>query len=106
MFKMQGINVPILGIVENMAYFIPEELPDNKYYLFGKEGGRKLAQQIDVAFLGEIPLVQAVGEAGEVGEPIILNDEHPTSQAFKGIVSNVAQQIAILNANLPETVLN
>jgi ATP-binding protein involved in chromosome partitioning len=106
MFKMQGINVPILGIVENMAYFIPEELPDNKYYLFGKEGGRKLAQQIDVAFLGEIPLVQAVGQAGEIGEPIILNDEHPTAKAFESISSKVAQQVAILNAGIAETVLN
>jgi len=106
MFKMKGIEVPILGIVENMAYFIPEEMPDNKYYLFGKEGGRKLAQQIEVAFLGEIPLVQAVGEAGEIGEPIILNDAHPTAKAFQSIVSGVAQQIAILNSTPRETVLN
>jgi ATP-binding protein involved in chromosome partitioning len=106
MFKMKGIEVPILGIVENMAYFIPEEMPDNKYYLFGKEGGRKLAQQIEVAFLGEIPLVQAVGEAGEIGEPIILNDAHPTAKAFQSIVSGVAQQIAILNSTSRETVLN
>lgn len=106
MFKMQGINVPILGIVENMAYFIPEEMPDNKYYLFGKEGGRKLAQQIEVSFLGEIPLVQAVGQAGETGEPIILNESHPTAKAFQSISSNVAQQVAILNAGMAETVLN
>lgn len=106
MFKMQGINVPILGIVENMAYFTPEELPDNKYYLFGREGGRKLAQQIEVSFLGEIPLVQAVGEAGEQGEPIILRDEHPTAMAFESISKNVAQQVAILNSGIRETVLN
>jgi len=106
MFRMQGINVPILGIVENMAYFTPEELPNNKYYLFGKEGGRKLAQQIEVSFLGEIPLVQAVGEAGEIGEPIILKDEHPTAKAFESISSNVAQQVAILNSGIRETVLN
>ncbi len=106
MFRMDAINVPILGIVENMSYFIPEELPDNKYYLFGKEGGRKLAEQFDVSFLGEIPLVQAVGEAGEKGEPIILNDEHPTAMAMKGIASSVAQQVAILNAGMRETILN
>jgi ATP-binding protein involved in chromosome partitioning len=102
----EKVGIPILGIVENMAYFIPEEMPDNKYFLFGKEGGRKLAQQIDVAFLGEIPLVQAVGEAGEIGEPIILNDAHPTAKAFQSIVSGVAQQIAILNSTPRETVLN
>ena len=106
MFRMQGINVPILGIVENMAYFTPEELPNNKYYLFGKEGGRKLAQQIEVSFLGEIPLVQAVGEAGETGEPIILMDDHPTAKAFESISSKVAQQVAILNSGIRETVLN
>lgn len=106
MFKMDAIKVPILGVVENMSYFIPEEFPDHKYFLFGKEGGRKLAEQFEIPFLGEIPLVQAVGEAGEQGEPIILKDEHPMANSFASISSNVAQQVAILNAGMQETILN
>jgi ATP-binding protein involved in chromosome partitioning len=106
MFKMDAIKVPILGVVENMSYFIPEEFPDHKYFLFGKEGGRKLAEQFEIPFLGEIPLVQAVGEAGEQGEPIILKDDHPMAKSFASISSNVAQQVAILNAGMHETILN
>jgi ATP-binding protein involved in chromosome partitioning len=106
MFKMKGMNVPILGVIENMAYFSPEEMPDNKYYLFGKDGGKKLAQQFELPFLGEIPLVQAVGESGEQGEPIILRSEHPTALAFENISKSIAQQVAILNASPSETILN
>jgi ATP-binding protein involved in chromosome partitioning len=99
MLRMDTINVPILGVIENMAYFTPEELPDHKYYIFGKNGGKKLAEQFEVPFLGEIPLVQAVGEAAENGEPIVLNKNHKMSDAFLEISRKVAQQVAILNAS-------
>jgi ATP-binding protein involved in chromosome partitioning len=106
MFNMEAIKVPILGVIENMSFFSPLELPDNKYYLFGKDGGKKLAEQFELPFLGEIPLVQAVGESGEKGEPIILDKSHPTAMAFEKISQAVAQQVAILNAKPSETILN
>ncbi len=99
MFRMDSINIPILGVVENMSYFTPAELPDNKYYIFGEGGGKFLAQQFDVPFLGEIPLVKAVSEAGDSGEPIMLNASHPIAIAFAEFAEKVAQQIAITNAN-------
>ncbi|WP_205943318.1 Mrp/NBP35 family ATP-binding protein [Pedobacter frigoris] len=98
MFKMPGINIPVLGVIENMAYFTPEELPDNKYYLFGKDGGKALASSFDVPFLGEIPIVQGISEAGDKGEPIALNTSNIISAAFAQIAGKVAQQIAISNA--------
>ncbi|WP_316790134.1 Mrp/NBP35 family ATP-binding protein [Pedobacter frigoris] len=98
MFKMPGINIPVLGVIENMAYFTPEELPDNKYYLFGKDGGKALASSFDVPFLGEIPIVQGISEAGDKGEPIALNTNNIISAAFTQIAGKVAQQIAISNA--------
>jgi ATP-binding protein involved in chromosome partitioning len=98
MFKMPGINVPVLGVVENMAYFSPEELPENKYYLFGKNGGRELAESFDVPFLGEIPIVQSISDSGDKGAPIALNAASKLSHVFAGIAGRVAQQIAIHNA--------
>jgi ATP-binding protein involved in chromosome partitioning len=98
MFNMDTLKVPVLGVIENMSYFTPAELPENKYYLFGQGGGKKLAQQFDVPFLGEIPLVQSIGESGENGEPIALNEEHPVAKAFTDIAQKVAQQVAIRNA--------
>lgn len=98
MFKMPGINIPVLGVIENMAYFTPEELPENKYYIFGKDGGKTLAQSFDVPFLGEIPLVQGISEAGDQGVPIALNAASPLSVSFAEIAGRVAQQIAINNA--------
>lgn len=98
MFNMDTMKVPVLGVVENMSWFTPAELPENKYYIFGQGGGRKLAQQFDVPFLGEIPLVQSIGESGERGEPIVLNDAHPEAKAFMDIARKVAQQVAIRNA--------
>ncbi len=106
MFRMEGLKVPILGVVENMSYFIPAELPDNKYFIFGKDGGKKLAQQFEVPFLGEIPFMQSVGESGETGEPVSTNEENPTAAAFSSIASKVAQQVAIINAGVRETILN
>jgi ATP-binding protein involved in chromosome partitioning len=96
-FKQAGINVPILGLVENMAYFTPAELPENKYYLFGQDGGKALADKYKVPFLGEVPLVQAIREAGDSGKPIAA-DNSPSADAFNSIAANLAQQIAITNA--------
>jgi len=98
MFLQPQINVPILGVVENMAYFTPEELPDNKYYLFGKEGGKRLAEKYQVAFLGEIPIVQGIRESGDTGYPAVLK-EGVTQKAYMDLAEEVARQIAIRNAS-------
>ncbi len=98
MFLMDSINVPLLGVVENMSYFTPAELPDNKYYIFGKNGGRTLAEQFNTPFLGEIPLVQSISDAGDEGKPIILQESHAMGKAFMEIAEKVAQQVAIQNA--------
>jgi ATP-binding protein involved in chromosome partitioning len=102
MFKQPQINVPVLGVVENMAYFTPEELPGNKYYIFGKEGGRNLAQKHNVPFLGEIPLVQSIRESGDSGLPAAMKPG-PTGDAFRQLASTLARQIAIRNANFAST---
>jgi ATP-binding protein involved in chromosome partitioning len=102
MFKQAQINVPILGVVENMAYFTPEELPDNKYYIFGKDGGRSLADKHNVPLLGQIPLVQGIRESGDSGLPAALK-EGPTADAFKDLAEAVARQIAIRNANFTQS---
>ena len=99
MFRQPQINVPILGIVENMAYFTPAELPDNKYYLFGKDGGKALAEKYQVPFLGQIPIVQSIREGGDEGRPVMMEDEPITSEAFKATAEALAQQVAIRNAS-------
>lgn len=98
MFLMDSINIPLLGVVENMSYFSPAELPDNKYYIFGKNGGQDLAKQFNTPFLGEIPLVKSISDAGDLGKPVILEDDHAMGAAFLEIAERVAQQVAILNA--------
>jgi ATP-binding protein involved in chromosome partitioning len=98
MFLMPAINVPLLGIVENMSYFTPAELPENKYYIFGQGGGQKLADQLEVPFLGEIPLVKSISESGDAGKPVILDEQNPMSKAFMIMAQKVAQQVAINNA--------
>jgi ATP-binding protein involved in chromosome partitioning len=98
MFMMSAINVPLLGIVENMSYFTPAELPDNRYYIFGQGGGQKLAAQLEVPFLGEIPLVKSISESGDTGVPVILDEANPMSTAFLDMAKRVAQQVAIANA--------
>jgi len=103
MFRQPQINVPILGIVENMAYFTPEELPDNKYYIFGKGGARQMAEQFEVPFLGEVPLVQSIREGGDRGVPAMLGDDEVSKAAFLSIAERVAQQVSIRNANLAPT---
>jgi ATP-binding protein involved in chromosome partitioning len=100
MFMMPAINVPILGIVENMSYFTPAELPANKYYIFGQGGGQTLAAQLDVPFLGEIPLVKSISDSGDAGSPLVLNAGAAQAQAFMNIAERVAQQVSIANAKV------
>ena len=102
MFKQPQINVPVLGVVENMAYFTPEELPDNKYYIFGKDGGKNLSEKYNVPLLGQIPLVQSIRESGDSGLPAALKDG-PTAIAFQDLAKALARQIAIRNANFTRT---
>lgn len=107
MFQMPSINVPVLGIVENMAYFTPSELPNNKYYIFGKDGGKALAEKIGVPLLGEIPLVQSICDAGDAGRPAVMQDNTPQAIAFMEMASNIAQQVSIVNAKrLQQEVVN
>lgn len=101
MFKLPSINVPVLGIVENMSYFTPPELPNNKYYIFGKDGAKKLAEELEVPLLGEIPLVQSICEAGDAGRPAVLQETTPQAIAFMEMASKVAQQLSIQNAKTP-----
>jgi ATP-binding protein involved in chromosome partitioning len=103
MFKQPQINVPILGIIENMAFFTPLELPDNKYYIFGKGGGEALAQKYEVPLLGQIPIVQGIREGGDEGRPFMIDDENPQTIYFKDAAEALARQIAIRNANNPKT---
>ena len=103
MFKQGQINVPILGVVENMAYFTPAELPENKYYIFGKDGGKQLAEQFEVPFLGEVPIVQSIREGGDRGIPAVLNDDAASKDAFLHIAAEVARSVSMRNANLAPT---
>lgn len=103
MFKSKNINVPILGLVENMAWFTPAELPDNKYYIFGKEGGKRLAVELEVPLLGQIPIVQSIREAGDQGEPVALNEDSATGFAFTALSAEVVKAVENRNLNLPAT---
>jgi len=103
MFKNETINVPLLGFVENMAWFTPEELPDNKYYLFGKEGVKKLAEERDIRLLGQIPIVQSIREGGDNGEPAALDENSVTGKAFKDLAANVVDALEIRNTTMEET---
>lgn len=104
MFSIHPINVPIVGVVENMAYFTPAELPNNKYYLFGKGGGRKLADEFNVPFLGEIPIMQSIREGGDSGNPVVVNhEEQIVGKAFVDLAGEVARNVAIRNANFDAT---
>jgi ATP-binding protein involved in chromosome partitioning len=103
MFQQESIQVPVLGIVENMAYFTPEELPDNKYYIFGKDGAKHLAEDINTKFLGEIPLVQSIREAGDVGHPVALQENTSLENAFATLTKEMVSELLKRNANLPPT---
>jgi ATP-binding protein involved in chromosome partitioning len=103
MFLLPQVNVPILGVVENMAWFTPEELPDNKYYIFGQGGGKKLAKMSNTMLLGQIPLIMGIREAGDLGKPIIAHNEPVTKRAFMEVAQNVARQVAMRNDMLEPT---
>jgi ATP-binding protein involved in chromosome partitioning len=103
MFKQKTINVPVLGIVENMSYFTPEELPNNKYYIFGKDGAKHLAADLGTALLGEIPLVQSIRESGDVGHPVALQEDSVLERAFNETTKNVLSELVKRNENLPPT---
>lgn len=103
MFQQKNIDVPVLGIVENMAYFTPEELPDRKYYIFGRAGAKNLAEDLEIPFLGEIPLVQSIREAGDIGHPAALQTATETGDAFEALTKNVVEETVRRNKNLPPT---
>lgn len=96
MFQAKEINIPILGFVENMAYFTPAELPDHKYYIFGREGCRRLSEQMQIPLLGEIPLVQSIAEGGDNGEPVVLDETRPEAAAFLQMAGEVAKRLSII----------
>jgi len=103
MFQQENIDVPVLGIIENMAYFTPEELPGNKYYIFGEAGAKNLAEDLDIPFLGEIPLVQSIREAGDIGRPAAMQTGTSLAMAFENITKNVVQETVRRNESLPPT---
>ena len=100
MFTGEKINVPVLGLVENMAWFTPAELPENKYYLFGKEGAKRLAEELGIPLLGQIPIVQSICEGGDNGTPVALNPDTITGAAFRRLAENVVAQVDYRNANI------
>ena len=103
MFLMPSIQVPILGVVENMSWFTPAELPDNRYYIFGSGGGKTLAKASQSVLLGQIPLVQSIRESGDSGHPAILDAHSPVAEAFLNVAQNTLRQVAIRNEMLPPT---
>jgi len=103
MFRSDKINVPVIGLVENMAWFTPEELPDNKYYIFGKDGGKELAAKLNVPLLGQIPIVQGICEGGDQGKPVVLDANAPVAAAFDRLAKNVISETEKRNADLPPT---
>ncbi len=103
MFGQTQIKVPIIGLVENMAYFTPAELPNNKYYIFGKDGGKRLAEEFELNFLGQIPLVQSIREGGDNGMPIMASNDEVTKKAFEEFSAAAVRSISMRNAEIPET---
>jgi ATP-binding protein involved in chromosome partitioning len=103
MFNQAQMNVPIIGMVENMSYFTPAELPDNKYFIFGKDGGKNLAEEFDIPFLGQIPIVQSIREGGDIGVPIMVSDDEITKKSFYDFAGKVARGVAMRNANIAPT---
>jgi ATP-binding protein involved in chromosome partitioning len=103
MFMSDAIQVPVLGIIENMAYFTPEELPENKYYIFGKEGAKNLAADLEVPFLGEVPLVQSIREAGDYGRPAAMQTGTILETVFEELARSVVAETVKRNENLPAT---
>lgn len=100
MFGQAQLKVRVIGLVENMSYFTPAELPENRYYLFGKEGGKKLAEEFEIRFLGQIPLVQGICEGGDLGVPVMMSDDQVTREAFRQFSAEVVREVAVGNAGL------
>jgi len=100
MFGQAQLKVPVIGLVENMSYFTPAELPDNKYYIFGKDGGKRLAEEYDIPFLGQIPLVQGIREGGDAGVPVMMSEDAVSKKAFLDFAGSAVRSIAMLNANM------
>jgi len=103
MFGQAQLKVPVIGLVENMSYFTPKELPDNKYYIFGKDGGKQLAEEFDIPLLGQIPIVESIREGGDIGIPAMVTHDEITKKAFMDFTSNAVRGIAMRNANLEPT---
>jgi ATP-binding protein involved in chromosome partitioning len=103
MFGQAQLKVPVIGLVENMSYFTPAELPDNKYYIFGKDGGKNLAEEFDITFLGQIPIVQSIREGGDVGIPVMVGDDAIAKKAFEHFAGNAVRAIAMRNASVAPT---
>ena len=103
MFRMKSIDVPVLGIIENMSYFTPKELPENKYYIFGKEGVKDLSEDMDIPLLAEIPIVQSIREAADAGRPAILQEKTPIALEMLNMTKNVISAIEERNVNLKPT---
>jgi ATP-binding protein involved in chromosome partitioning len=103
MFQNEKINIPVLGLVENMAWFTPEELPNNKYYIFGKDGGKNLAEELNIPLLGQIPIVQSIREGGDCGTPVAVNENTITGQAFLALAEEVAKQVELRNTTMEPT---
>ena len=103
MFNMESINIPVLGLIENMAYFTPEELPDNKYYIFGKQGAQFMAEDLGIPILGEIPLIQSIREAGDVGRPAALIENSPIANIYKQTAQKMIESLVERNKNIPPT---
>jgi len=103
MFGQAQLKVPVIGLVENMSYFTPAELPDNKYYIFGKDGGKHLAEEFDLSFLGQIPIVQSIREGGDLGIPVMVSDDAISKKAFEEFAGNAVRAIAMRNANIEPT---
>jgi ATP-binding protein involved in chromosome partitioning len=103
MFGQAQMKVPIIGLIENMSYFTPAELPENRYYIFGKEGGKRLAEEYDIPFLGQIPLVQSIREGGDIGIPVMVSDDDVSKKAFKDFAAAAARSISMRNANMSAT---
>ena len=103
MFQQETIQIPVLGIIENMAYFTPDELPDSKYYIFGKDGAKALSESKNIPFLGSLPLVQSVREASDYGRPAALQEESSIAESFISVTQELARQVIKRNKNLPPT---
>jgi ATP-binding protein involved in chromosome partitioning len=100
---MDSINIPVLGLIENMAYFTPEELPENKYYIFGKQGAQFMAEDLGIPVLGEIPIIQSIREAGDVGRPAALQDGSKIAEIYNETAKKMVESLVERNTSLPPT---